>query len=330
MKLLRFVFFVLIANNAFAIDRATDAISISDQIASDVESLFYQRDYQSINEMDDQLRLKQSRLPDGRWQLTFIYTGFGIVSARGAEAEWQFKLKLVDEWIKATPRHPAPYLAKAEILISYGWDARGTGYGSSVTDEQWSVFHQRIAEARKVLEDSSSISGSHPYWFVEMETIANAQSWSVLDFNRLYDIASDMYPTYYYIYFAAADYFLPRWHGSKLELRNFVDAAVGKSEDKEGLTLYTRIYWSLLWALKDGTFDTGYAEWSFMKHGFEDIMRDYPDSIWNLNAFAYYSCMAEDWDTAKSLINRIKNNPHLGIWGSNSKYYACLSLAESA
>ncbi len=309
---------------------ASDAITIAKEISDKTELLFYTQDFEAINKLDDQYRNSQSRLPDGRWNLTFIYANLGNVSSRGAEAEWAHKLKLVNEWVEKTPNHPAPYLAKAEILISYAWDARGSGWANTVTDEQWGLFNTRIEEARKVLEDSSSITATHPYWFLEMELIAKAQSWPVEDFKKLYDLASDMYPTYYFIHFRAADYYQPRWHGSRRELRDFVNAAVEKSKEEEGLTLYTRIYWSQLWALEESTFADGYAEWPKMKQGFEDIMRDYPSSTWNLNAFAYYSCIAKDWATTRQLIKKIGNDPHLSIWGSKSKYYTCKSYAEES
>ena len=214
-------------------------------------------------------------------------------------------------------------------MTNYAWDARGGGWASSVTEPQWKLFHERISSARKVLEESVKISGSHPCWYLEMEVIAKAQSWPTGKFDALYKSAVDAHPTYYFIHFRAADYYQPRWHGSKKELQNFVNNAVEKTKRLEGYTLYTRIYWSQLWALKDKTFLPGYAEWKYMKQGFEDIMRDYPHSVWNLNAFAYYACMAEDWSTASQLLKRI-NSPHLSIWGSKANFYSCKSKSSSS
>ncbi len=324
MTLIKLLFLLFITNSVLA----NDSIKIAKKISDNTEHLFYSQDFESINKIDDQFRNSQSRLPDGRWNLTFIYSNFGNVSARGAEVEWKYKIKLVDQWISKTPDHAAPYLAKAKILISYAWDARGSGWANGVTTSQWRLFFSRMAEARKVLEDSSAITANHPYWFLKMEVIAKAQNWSENDFNQLYDLATDLYPTYYFIHFRAADYFLPRWHGSDQKLKEFVNNAVSKSRHKEGLTLYTRIYWSQLWALKDNTFANGYAEWSLMKQGFEDIMQDYPTSIWNLNAYAYYACMAKDWETTNKLIEEIGGKPHLSIWNSKSRFYSCQLLAK--
>jgi len=156
-----------------------------------------------------------------------------------------------------------------------------------------------------------------------MEVVALAQNWPKPEFDYLYEKAVEVAPTYYFIHFKAADYYQPRWHGSRKALRQFVENAVEKSKAKEGMTLYTRIYWSQLWALKENTFAPGYAEWRKMRQGFLDIEKDYSDSVWNLNAFAYYACLAEDWATVDKLAKRIGTKPHLSIWSSASKYYTC-------
>lgn len=308
---------------------AESTAEISYKIGKSVETLFYKKDFNAINDLDDDYRLNESRLPDGRWKTTFVYSSFAWVSKRGATNEWIHKLKIADEWIKATPSHPAPYLAKAELLINFAWDARGPGYADTVKPEQWELFHQSIADARSTLEMSTPLKSQHPFWFKTMVVIAKAQGWPKEEFLKLYNLSSELHPTYYFTHFRAADYFQPRWNGSKKELRDFVMNAVRKSHDKEGYTLYTRIYWSQLWALKDKTFAPGYAEWKYMKKGFEDIMNDYPNSTWNLNAFASYACLAEDWPTMQKLALKIGDSPETAIWNSQSKYYACLNEANS-
>lgn len=302
---------------------AEDAVTLSQQISSSSEQHFYLKEFLALNELDNEFNDPNSRLPDGRWKLTFLYQKFAHVSARGAEAEWQHKFDLVNEWLSLTPGHAAPYLAKAEILLGYAWDARGRGWANKVSKKQWQLFAERVDAARDILTRPVAANSHHPYWYLLMEIIGNLQNWPEDEFTKLYQQATDKYPTYYYLHFRAADYYQPRWHGSKIKLKNFVENAVNKSKLTEGMTLYARIYWSQLWALKDNTFSPGYAEWPLMKQGFERIMQDYPDSLWNLNGFAFYACMAEDWHTARELLNRIGDNPHLSIWNSKAKYFAC-------
>lgn len=307
---------------------ANDAISISKQIGRKTEALFFARNFNEINKLEQEYRTNQCRLPDGRWKLTFLYSYIGAVSKRGAESEWKRQLALVDEWISQTPNQPAPYLAKAEILIAYAWDARGSGWASTVKDEQWILFRGRISEARNILEAKKGIMKDNPYWYLKMIIIAKAQNWPEKAFDALYREAVSVAPAYYHIHFRAADYYQPRWHGSKKKLRRFVNNAVKSTKDLEGMALYTRIYWSQLWALKDKTFTPGYAQWDKMRQGFKDIMRQYPDSKWNLNAYAYYACMANDWPTTHHLTDQIGGQPILSIWDSYSRFDVCRQRAS--
>jgi len=314
-----------------------DAITLAHEISSHAAKLFAEQNFSALNHLDDDYRLNQARLPDGRWKITFIYSylskldnkNTNNLNTKESVDARQEKFRLVEQWLKATPEHPAPYIAKAELLIAYAWHARGSGWAKNVSDEQWQKFRSRIAQARKVLEDSALISGNHPNWFVKMAVIAKVQNWPATEFTQLYDSAAALYPNYYFIHFAAASYFQPRWHGSKAALRQFVENAVAQSKAQEGLTLYARIYWSQLWALKDKTFEQGYAQWPQMKQGFDDIMTDYLDSKWNLNAFAFYACMAKDWQTTKQLISQLNNAPLLKVWGSTTKYKQCDKMSSS-
>lgn len=323
------IFFICFSQVTVAADaNEADANTVGMQIADTSESLFYQKQFSKLNQLEELYRSDQSRLPDGRWKLTFYYSKLGSVSEDGAENEWQYLFKLVDEWIKETPHHPTPYLVKAKMLESYAWDARGGADSELEEDSVWELFHERIAMASNVLVDSAGITGDNPYWYFLMEVIAKEQNWPVEPYKKLYEAAVKNSPTYYHLHFRAADFFQPIWHGSREELRAFVDNAVEKSKSLEGMTLYARIYWSQLWALGDKTFDEGYAEWKDMKQGFQDIMDDYPHSTWNLNAFAYYACMAEDWETYNELSDQIGPNKNMSIWGKKSRVYTCEAMSK--
>lgn len=159
VQILLVVFFSCLSQIAIA----SDAITMGKQIENTSEALLYQKQFVNLNELEEKYRTEQSRLPDGRWKLTFFYQKLGSVSKRGAEKEWQHQFKLVDEWIRETPNHPAPYLAKANMLVRYAWDARGNGYSNTVKESDWELFHERISMANQILVDSAGITGNNPF-----------------------------------------------------------------------------------------------------------------------------------------------------------------------
>ncbi|MFA4987246.1 MAG: hypothetical protein WC712_11725, partial [Candidatus Brocadiia bacterium] len=147
------------------------------------------------------------------------------------------------------------------------------------------------------------------------------QSWSDADYDRLYNEAVSKEPTYYDYYFMKANRLLPRWHGNPGDWQRFALEAASKSSKEEGMTLYARIAWGMGGMdYTDNLFTQGGIQWPLMKQGFEDIERNYPNSIWNLNAFCYYACMAKDWDTARKLFGRIGDGFHPWIWKSKVQF----------
>jgi hypothetical protein len=52
-----------------------------------------------------------------------------------------------------------------------------------------------------------------------------------------------------------------------------------------------------------------------MLQGFRDILHSYPDN-WNINAFAFYACMAKDWPTHLEVSRRMtRTEPRMWAFG---------------
>ena len=66
-----------------------------------------------------------------------------------------------------------------------------------------------------------------------------------------------------------------------------------------------------------------------MKQCFKDIMRIYPDDMWSVNKFAYYSCIARDKSESRKLINGLSENLLLEAWGNEKNYDICKAWALS-
>ena len=279
-----------------------------------VQPAFVEKRYGAIDALAAGMTRDRTRLADGRWELPFVTTAFAWDLKPHDDAAWEKRIAQVDDWIARAPKDPTPWLVKGQMLIFYASDARGGGWSNTVSEPAWQKYHARLAAARHVLESSAAVSRASPEWFAEMQYIALGEGWAQPAYTALFDEAVRREPTYYFYYFNAGEYFLPRWHGSDAELRRFVDDAVRRTQASEGQTLYARVWWSLLWAVHDKTFAPGRAEWPRMRQGFEDILRVYPDN-WNANAFAFYACMAGDWPTYASASRRM-SSPELALWAT--------------
>jgi hypothetical protein len=63
--------------------------------------------------------------------------------------------------------------------------------------------------------------------------------------------------------------------------------------------------------------------WPDLKRGFDDLIRLYPHSGWNLNRYAAYACIAEDRETYLALRARIGKAPILAAWPHNHSLDLC-------
>ena len=332
MALVRLIFLLLLALPAYADSSTGDAVVEAGDIARRVEKLFFARQFDAILELDKELREnpQKRRLSDGRWSITFLLDQLTLSSKNTKNYdEWLIKQKIADEWIAKYPDEAVPRIARAAIELGFAWAVRGPSFARDVAPERMEYFKQRVAYARTQLEQPAFEKHKHPLWFFYMLDIAKLQAWDPASYKALLSAGTKEYPGYEFLYFQATEYYQPIWHGSREQIRQFVDESVERTRATEGMVMYTRLYWYMLARLGDKTFDPGNAEWSPMKQGFERLMQDYPKSGWNLNAFAYYACMAGDWGTLKALLPKIGDDPAMAIWSQPSRYYTCIEKSKS-
>lgn len=331
MTLVRFVVLLLLAMPAYAGSSADDAVVEASHISQQVEKFFFARQFEAIRDLDKELRENQQkqRLSDGRWSITFLFDHLERSSENSKNYdEWTVKQKIADEWVAKYPDQVQPRIARAAIELGFAWAIRGPGFARDVSPERMDLFKLKVAYARKQLEHQAFEKQKHPLWFYYMLEIAKLQSWDSRSYQTLFNAGVMAYPGYEFLYFQATEYYQPIWHGSREQIRQFVDEAVERTRATDGMVMYTRLYWYMLARLRDQTFDPGNAEWPPMKQGFERLMQDYPKSRWNLNAFAYYACMARDWDTLKALLPKIGDEPAMAIWSLPSRYYTCIEKSK--
>jgi hypothetical protein len=71
------------------------------------------------------------------------------------------------------------------------------------------------------------------------------------------------------------------------------------------------------------------VDWPRLRQGFEDIAREYPDSLWNKNAFCFYAYVLNDRVTARRLFAQLKGRYAREIWGSEATFERIESWASS-
>jgi hypothetical protein len=223
-----------------------------------------------------------------------------------------------ERWERANPNSITARIAHAAALVSYAWVARGDGMANTVTAEGGRLFEQRLKQARMLLESDDALKKC-PGYYSTLMTVALGQGWPRKDYDRLFEEAVALAPDYEMFYFFKANFLQEKWYGtSPDEWHRFALSAAAATKKEHGQSLYTRIVWSIHGPgmTRMAAFKAAGVDWPRMRQGFEDIAREYPDSLWNKNAFCFYAFAADDKATARRLFGELAGRYSQEIWGS--------------
>jgi WD40 repeat protein len=147
----------------------------------------------------------------------------------------------LSEWRRELPTSPTPLVALARAHIDWAWEARGYGYASSVTKEDWEQFYTRLAEARRLLEQAIQVGVKDGEAYRLLVLVGMAEGLPYGEVREQLDEGRKFDPTYFPMYSQFAQYLLPRWHGKRGDIELFAKEMVAELPGDDGLEAFARI-----------------------------------------------------------------------------------------
>ncbi len=287
--------------------------------------MFNAEQFSKLDKTEKRYLKSKERTSSGLWKLALFYIGIAQIPNQNITDEdyWNGLEAKAKRWIKSYPDSPSGYLVYADILIERAWMYRGNGWAYEVKSENWKPFYSQIFKAKMFLYENKVISSRDPRWYQLMIIIAKAENWDMNEFSKLVDEATARTPYFYQIYFAAVDFLTPKWHGSSIEIEKFANKAVDITHPLEKNAIYARIYWHVSKTNYGvNLFTKSAVVWKKMSASIDDVLVNYPDQ-WNINNFAFFSCLAGDARKTNILIRKIKDKPILLVWKKISYFKNC-------
>lgn len=283
----------------------------------------YQHDPAGFEGAVKGLNSPQCVLEDGRPKLTALNSAYD--TAFNYDHDWQKSYQYITQLKKDYPRQAFVSLAEAEYWIRYAWEARGSGYASSVAQEGWNLFGERLQKAEKVLLDSKAYAADYPLWYADMTQVEFLLDRPAHDRAAIVEEGLKRYSSYYQLYFTMENFMSPKWYGNWEAVDGFVNWSVEATKKTEAQTLYARLYWYAYQNLRpdEQLFRDTKASWPRMKKGFDDLMARHPGSAWNLNNFAHFACMAGDKKTFRKLRKKMGRNVIDQAWQAQPTLDLC-------
>jgi len=253
-------------------------------------------DFRKLEDLIENLVTTKARNKDGRPELFMLEQGldewFEIPRSAG---DRYINMKL-EGWKREFPTSAYQPIVTAMYMNSAAWRARGNGFASTVTDEGWELFHQLSRNAWFTLINNKETSSRIPSWYSNAISFGLSAGIPAAEISSLFDEGIARHPGYLPIYFSYLRVYAPRWGGTFEDADKFIRDQVTAKTNVDGEVLYTRLYWSLdqYNGQQASLFEESLVSWTRMRKGFEQMMREYPESDWNLANFASFACRAHD------------------------------------
>ena len=275
--------------------------------------------YLALLKTDVQNDILYSRLDDGL---------LGLSRNEDAIALYRF-------WKTHNPDSYLAYYKEGAFYVDYAWDARGSGFANTVTEENWKIFRERLSIAEKSLTRAYELNPDDPAVPVEMMRVAIGLRYSREEMEKWFENAVQAEPTYYRAYRTKLHYLKPIWYGSNEEMLEFARdcAAHPPTESRVAFILVDAhdflSYRSEGNGQKREDYFTKPEVWKEVKAVYEEHLSMYPDSMWDRNYFAKYACYAKDYEEAKQQFEYIGNDMELQAWNSEKEFKRYKAIAYS-
>jgi hypothetical protein len=228
-------------------------------------------------------------------------------------------------WRRQYPDSILPAIMEASAFTDWGWMARGHGYATSIAQQQMQIFDYRNAMAEGVLEDIRARGEQEPLWYTldvnVMLDLGDTQG----EIRSAFNDGIAKYPNFLPLYRAEMRALMPRWGGSYEKVNAVIDNAALGRDSTTGEQIYARLYWA--YALLEGDdvdiFTDARADWRRMIEGFGLLLKQYPDSDYLMNGYAYMACRAGDSEKYHALNAKLKDRVSSTAWSTRFSPEEC-------
>jgi hypothetical protein len=204
---------------------------------------------------------------------------------------------------------------KGEFLIKYAWDARGSGWANSVTQDGWKLFAERLAEADKVLSRCYELFPNSPYAATKMLTVELGQGNGRDRMEMWFTRAMKADPGNIAACRSKMWYLAPRWFGSTQEQLAFGRQCLeGAQFDSRVPLMVVDAHLNFVMPAKWGSAVNNpyFAKdevWSDIAAAYDGYLQQHPNA-WRLRSYyARYAWEAGKWKEAAALYQTLQNGP---------------------
>ncbi len=194
---------------------------------------------------------------------------------------------------------------KGLFYSDWAWEARGSGFSDSVTEEGAKLFNERLLVAQPCLEQAWALDRSNEYICKQLVKASGAQQ----DMNALeiwFQRGKKIDPDDEQLYIAKLTYLQPRWFGSSEDMLQFGRECLkeGRWDSRIPFVLLSAHYWAAGDTVEDRRSYFAQPEvWKEIEPLFTTYLARYPSNYMRLSSYINYAASAGKWDLVSKLMH---------------------------
>lgn len=295
------------------------------QIKGQAVAMLAAHDYDGLEALAAKYRASKEEYTGGMWKLSYFYVG--VDSPEGDDAEWQRRLKELQDWQQHKPDAITPVVALGRFWDNYAWHARGGGFADTVTDENARLMMERLHKAAEVMRMAEKIKQRCPLIWTTLQRIALGSGWDKSTYDKLFERAIAEFPDYQPYYTQRAMYLLPRWYGDQGEWLRDLTIRADRVGGENGDIIYAQTVWCM-------HYYSVYSEpvkpsWERIDRGFAAILKRHPDSLAAKNQRACLAALAGAREKARKYFSDLNGEVDPDAWSNLQNYQRAYKWAFS-
>jgi hypothetical protein len=293
------------------------------EIGNQAIAFLTNKDFAGLEALAAKYRASKDQNANGVWKLAAVYNRIEPFD-EDSDANWEGRVKQVQQWTKARPETAMSRIALARILTSYAWKARGGDWAEKVKDSHWDTFFARLQKALAALQEAKPLKEPCPVYWSSMQEVALGLQFDKKRYNAIFAQAIQEYPDYEYYYISRARYLLPRWYGGEGEWEQDLQKSADRMGGEAGDVLYARVMWCTINSSSpsdvSAIFKQKKSAWERVDKGFDIILKRFPDSLSAKSGRAVLAAMAGEKGKARDYFLETKGEVDLANWDGKKDF----------
>ncbi len=291
---------------------------------NDILLLLKKKRYDALEEILTSTLKKREKDEEGVSFLCLAYKKLCLnPDAKYAPSQW---IQNFEDWLRHNPESHFANACAGAFYVGHAWNARGSGWANTVTNEGARLFEERLLTAQRYLEKAHQFDPSDPIVPARLIDVARGLGLEYEEMEKQFQRALKADKSEYEAYYRKLLYLTPKWQGIGVgaEERMFKYAREA-AKNAPSNTLIPFILAEAHWEMY---YQSGYKKayfrnpevWEETKKVYLALVQRFPQSKRIHNLFAMTAYFAGDREIAKKELEFIKGDWLEEAWG-NKKYF---------